>query len=238
MQMFGRRMWTLGLITAGVLASGQGLAQGLTKADVQTIVKEYIAANGGAIADSLADYQQREKMAQVAKLIDRDTPTRGPATAPVTVIEFSDYECPFCARVQPTVEALQAKYGTQVRWAFKHLPLDFHPKAKPAAAAAIAAHKQGKFWEFSNKLWQNQDSLTDATFEKIAKELRLDVGKFNTDRASAAAKGQIERDMKDASTIGARGTPYFIINGEGVSGAMPLEAFTQVIDAALAQTKK
>lgn len=226
------------LVVVGAWVSAGAMAQGLSRAEVQNIVREYIAANGDVVAKSLADFQQREKMAQVAKLIDRDTPVRGPASAAVTVVEFSDYECPFCARVQPTVEALQAKYGNRVRWAFKHLPLDFHPKAKPAAAAAIAAHKQGKFWEFSSKLWDNQNSLEDATFERIARELKLDVAKFNTDRASAAAAGQIERDMKDASGIGARGTPYFMINGEGVSGAMPLEAFTQVIDAALEQAKK
>ena len=108
------------------------------------------------------------------------------AKAQVTIVEFSDFQCPFCSRAAKTVDQLVTDYGDKVRVVFKHKPLPFHQNAKPASAAAIAAGKQGKFWEFYHKAFDNQQNLTDENFVAWAKELGLDAGKFDADRKSDA----------------------------------------------------
>lgn len=230
------------LLTAAVLASAVAVAaphaQTLSKADVEKIVKDYIASHGSELMTSIETAQKQEQLARFAKLIDAQTPVRGPASAPVTIVEFSDFECPFCDKVQGTLAQVRAKYGDNIRWAFKNLPLDFHKSARPAAYAALAAHQQGKFWDFSKELWANQDKLGDAFYVATATKLKLDVAKFNTDRASARIKAQVDRDLEQAQGVEARGTPYFMINGKGISGALPVEAFSQIIDAELAARKK
>ncbi|MCA3244133.1 MAG: thioredoxin domain-containing protein [Alphaproteobacteria bacterium] len=207
--------------------------QTLDKAAVEQIVADYIAANGDKIKESLIAAERRAQQATVADLITDQTPTRGPADAPVTIIEFGDFECPFCARVQPTLQNLEKAYEGKVRFAFKQLPLPFHRNAKPAAYAALAAHQQGKYWEYTERLWANPAQLGDAMYVQIAQELGLNLNKFNRDRASAAIQQQVEADLADATKAGARGTPFFFINGEPLSGALPEAEFRAVIDAAL-----
>lgn len=227
------------LLTTALLALpfAPAHAQAVTKADVEKIVRDYIAAHGSDLAESIQAAQEREQLAKFKQLIDPQTPARGPATAPVTIVEFSDFECPFCDKVQGTLAQVRARYGDNIRWAFKNLPLDFHKDARPAAYAALAAHQQGKFWEFSKQLWANQDKLGDKFYIETAKSLKLDLARFNTDRASARIKAQVDKDLQQAQTLEARGTPYFMINGKGISGALPLEAFSQIIDAELAAAK-
>lgn len=207
--------------------------QTLDKTAIEQIVADYIAANGDKIKESLIAAERRAQQATVADLITNKTPTRGPANAPVTIIEFGDFECPFCARVQPTLRNLEQVYEGKIRFAFKQLPLPFHRNAKPAAYAALAAHQQGKYWEFAERLWANPAQLNDANFVRIAQELGLNLNKFNRDRASAALQQQVEADLADAAKAGARGTPFFFINGEPISGALPEAEFRAVIDAAL-----
>jgi protein-disulfide isomerase len=226
----------LGAAIAGVASAA--LAQGMSKAQVEKIVQAYIADHGEELLSSINRSMEKAQQANLGKLINADTPVSGPADAKVTIIEFSDFQCPFCDRVQGSLKELRAKYDGKVLWAYKNLPLPFHPNAKPAAYAAIAANKQGKFWEFSKELWARQDKLTDATFVKIAGDLKLDMAKFNADRASDAVKAQVENDMAEAEAVGARGTPHFLINGQPLSGAVPTEAFAKVIDAALAAPAK
>lgn len=223
---------------AAALAAPAAHAQGLDKADVEKIVRDYIASHGSELMASIEKAQKDEQLSKFRKLIDADTPVRGPASAPVTIVEFSDFQCPFCDKVQPTLAQLRAKYGNNIRWAFKNLPLEFHKDARPAAYAAMAAHRQGKFWDYSKILWANQDKFGDKFYEETAKKLKLDVAKFNTDRASAKVKAQVDHDLEQAQDMEARGTPYFMINGKGISGALPVEAFTQIIDAELASGKK
>lgn len=203
------------------------------KAAIEKVVKEYIAANGQELVASIQNAAQREKLEQMSKLISGDTPTKGPASAKVTIVEFSDYQCPFCDRVQPSLTELQAKYGDKIRWVFKNLPLEFHPEARPAAYAARAAYLQGKFWEYHQQLWAQQASLGDKTYVAIAQGLKLDMDKFNKDRASAEVKQKVDNDQAEAEAVGARGTPFFLINGQGVSGALPAAEFSKVIDAEL-----
>lgn len=228
----------LGVLAGALLSNAANAGNAVvSKADVQDIVREYIAANGDELAMSIQMAGTRAQREQMNQIIDADTPSFGPADAPVTIIEFSDYECPFCARVQDSITPLRAQYGDNVRWVFKNLPLSFHPNAKPAAYAALAAHKQGKFWDFHKALWSQQANLNDATYVAIAKQLGLDLDRFNKDRASDAIKATVDTDLKQAEDVGARGTPHFLINGEAVSGALPAAEFRRVIDAHLKAAK-
>lgn len=204
------------------------------KAAIEAIVKDYIAANGDQLSASIQAAGERQQLARLNQMLGNSAvPSKGPVNAPVTVVEFSDYQCPFCDRVQATLAEMRKKYGNDVRWVYKNLPLDFHPEAKPAAYAALAANKQGKFWEYHDMLWQRQASLGEKTYVAIAEELKLDMAKFNKDRASDDVKAQVETDLADAENMGARGTPHFVINGEQLSGAVPAAEFTRVIDAKL-----
>lgn len=226
-------------VFAGVLLTNAANAGNavVTKSDVQEIVREYIAEHGDELAMSIQQFGTRAQRDQMKTIIDKDTPSVGPENAPVTIIEFSDYECPFCSRVQGSVSELRDIYGDKVRWVYKNLPLSFHANAKPAAYAALAAHNQGKFWEFHKALWSQQANLSDATYVAIAKQLGLDMDRFNKDRASDAIKARVETDLKQAEDMGARGTPHFIINGEPLSGALPTAEFRRVIDAQLKAAK-
>ncbi|MDY7230771.1 DsbA family protein [Hyalangium rubrum] len=169
----------------------------------------------------------------VQKIEVGKAPVKGPANAPVTIVAFSDFECPFCGRVVPTLKALEEQYGNKIRVAFKHQPLPFHANAKPAAAAAMAAHEQGKFWEYHDKLFANQRALDRASLEKYAEELKLDMGKFKAALDSGKFNAQIEADSAEGSRVGANGTPTFFINGRTLVGAQPVDAFKRVIDEEL-----
>ena len=156
----------------------------------------------------------------------------------VTIVEFSDFQCPFCSRAAATVTELEKAYGDKVRIVFKHTPLPFHQNAKPAASAAIAAGLQGKFWEFYDKCFANQQALSDESFQAWAKELNLNVDKFNKDRKDEAVAKQIEDDIAAGQLVGIRGTPGFMINGRKVVGAQPANVFKAVIDEEIAKAEK
>jgi len=163
---------------------------------------------------------------------------KGPATAKVTIITWSDFQCPYCKRVNPTMEQIEKEYGEQVRVAFKHNPLPMHNRALPAAQAAEAAGRQGKFWEMHDLLFENARDLTDENFAKWAGELKLDVEKFKKDLEDPAIKKKIEEQQKEGSTLGARGTPAFFVNGRFLSGAQPFDAFKALIDEEMKKADK
>jgi protein-disulfide isomerase len=168
--------------------------------------------------------------AAVYKVPVGNSPERGPKTAKVTIVQFSDFQCPFCSRVEPTITELEKTYGKDVRVIWKNNPLPFHDKAMPAAEAAMAAGEQGKFWEMHDKMFADQAHLDDATFEKYAQELGLNVGKFKASIAAHKAQASIKDDQALAEKLGARGTPSFFINGRPLRGAQPVQSFKQVID--------
>ncbi len=170
-------------------------------------------------------------------ILPASLPVHGAKDAVVTIFEVSDFQCPFCGRVGPTLKKLQEEYPNDVRVVWANQPLPFHDRAKPAATAAAAAHRQGKFWEFHDKLFANQRDLTDDNFQKWAKELGLDVAKFNADLKDEAIAKQIDRDIAIANALGARGTPAFFINGKLLSGAQPYENFKKEVDEAIAAAK-
>ncbi len=167
-----------------------------------------------------------------------DDPAKGPAAAPVTVVLFSDFQCPFCSRVGPTLKQIEQAYPSNVRITWKHLPLAFHANALPAAKAADAARAQGKFWEMHDRLFAGQQALSDAAYVQNAKELGLDAGRFQKDAASEATAKRIAEDQQLAGSAGATGTPTLFVNCRKVVGAQPFEAFKAVIDEELAKAAK
>jgi protein-disulfide isomerase len=166
-----------------------------------------------------------------------DSPAKGPRGAPVTVVAFSDFECPFCARALPLLKEIEDNYKDKVRIAFKHLPLPFHANAQVAAEASMAANEQGKFWQFHDKLFENQRQLDRPSLEKYAQELGLNVPKFKAALDSGKYKKRVEEDAQMAAKVGASGTPTFFVNGRSVVGAQPFATFKPIIDAELAGKK-
>jgi protein-disulfide isomerase len=162
-----------------------------------------------------------------------DDPVRGSPQAPVTVVVFSDFQCPFCARVSPTLDEVERAYGEKVRIVWKHQPLSFHQNALPAAEAAEAAREQGKFWQMHDRLFQSQRELSPAAYERFAKELGLDVRRFQESLRSGRARARIAEDQQLASRVGADATPTLFVNGERVEGAVPFATLKAVIDRKL-----
>ncbi|MGC4113996.1 MAG: thioredoxin domain-containing protein [Myxococcales bacterium] len=171
------------------------------------------------------------------KLEAGNAPAKGPKNAPIQIYEFSDFQCPFCTRVLPTVKQIEETYGNKVVVFWKNYPLPFHDKAPLAAEASLAAHEQGKFWQMHDKLFANQSALDRASLEKYAQELQLDMTKFKAALDSGKFKDQVKKDMDQGSTAGVSGTPSFVVNGKLVVGAQPFEEFKKVIDAELAAKK-
>jgi len=166
-----------------------------------------------------------------------DAHTKGGDNALVTIVAWSDFQCPYCSRVNPTMEQLTKEYGDDLRVAFKHNPLGFHPRAKPAALAAEAAGRQGKFWEMHDKLFANQKELTDENFIAWAGEIGLDVEKFKKDMADPALDKKATAHQQQGMTVGARGTPAFFVNGRFLSGAQPVDNFKKLIDEEMKKAK-
>jgi protein-disulfide isomerase len=154
----------------------------------------------------------------------------GGAKAPVTIIEFSDYQCPFCKRAEDSVDKVMKTYGDKVRLVFRDYPLPMHPLARPAAEAANCANAQGKFWDYHAKLFANQGALGEDKLKEYAKDVGLDGAKFDQCLADKQFKAAIDKDIADGSKVGVNGTPAFFINGRMLSGAQPFEKFKEVID--------
>ncbi len=168
-----------------------------------------------------------------------DRPAHGPADALVTIVAFSDFQCPFCQKVNVTLDALREGYGDDLRVVFRNRPLNFHAQARPAAKAALAAHKQGKFWEMHDRLFDQQKKLKGTLYRELAEELGLDLDRFDADFADA--EGELDRMIREdellASKFGANGTPAFFINGRYLSGARPITSFRATIDEEIADAK-
>jgi protein-disulfide isomerase len=169
-------------------------------------------------------------------------PIWGNPSAPVTIVEISDFECPFCSRVGPTLKQVKETYGPdKVRIVWKNNPLPFHKAAPAAHEAAMAVFEVGgndAFWKFHELAFQNQKDLTPANFETWAKQSGVDVAKFKAVLAKGTAKAKVDEDMKMSQSIGARGTPNFRINGVEVSGAQPVSKFKEVIDKELSEAQR
>ena len=177
----------------------------------------------GAAADPVEDRA-------VYKVNLGSSPARGPRGAAVTVVLFSDFQCPFCRKMGPTLEALEKELPGKVQVVWKNFPLPFHEQAKGAALAAHAAGEQGKFWPMHDKLMENQTALDEASLEKYAVDLGLDLTRWKAAMASASTGQMIEADIKQGQTLGITGTPSLIINGRKVVGARPLDVLKPIVE--------
>jgi protein-disulfide isomerase len=169
----------------------------------------------------------------------KGAPFRGPADAPVTIVEFSDFECPFCKRVHPTLTQLLAKYPGKLKLVYRDFPLEnIHPQARRAAEAARCAEDQGKFWDYYEALFKGSPKLSPDDLKHYAKQVGLDGTKFDACVAKDGHKAAIQRDLEEGRKLGITGTPAFFINGRPLSGAQPLGAFTRIIDEELARVNR
>jgi len=206
-------------------------------------VLQIIRENPQAILDSVQAYQQQQqqslKAAQESFLQEMktnpksaigDSPTTGSASQQIVLLEFSDFQCPFCARAHDNVKQFMAKHQDKVTLAYKHFPLSsIHPQALPAAKAAWAAGQQGKFWEYYSALFEGQKQLGEPLYGSIAQKLNLKLDKFNSDRNSPAAEAAIQKDVQLAQKLGIEGTPFFIMNGKTFSGAVEISEMEKIL---------
>lgn len=230
------------MVVAGTLAGC-----GASPADVEDIKKgqKEILAKLDALDKSVQQVKAAAPAAAARPQVDPnkvyslsagDSPTKGPADAKVLIVEFSDYQCPFCSQAEPLVEQVLQAYPKDVKRVYKQFPLtSIHPNALPAAKAAVAAGKQGKFWEMHAKLFGNQRELSPENYEKWAGEIGLNLDKFKKDMASPDVQAQIDKDGQEARTADVTGTPTIFVNGKRLQ-QRSMEGFKAVIDAALGKS--
>jgi protein-disulfide isomerase len=238
------------LIEAEVAAMGE-----ISDEEVAQFYQEKVGEASGQtleqVAPRIRDYMKQLRVQQVAekmlndasveRLLEQprvdvaaDGPSKGPANASVTIIEFSDFQCPFCSRALPVIEELMTRYPKDVRVVYRHLPLDrIHDRARIAAEASLCAHDQDQFWAYHDLLFANARALADEDLKRFAEELNLDVAAWEQCVGENKFAEQIDADVEAARSIGITGTPAFIINGVILSGAKPVEEFVPVIESEL-----
>ena len=165
-------------------------------------------------------------------------PAKGATGAPIELIEFADFECPYCLQAFPTVKRVLETYGDRIRIVYRHYPLPSHPFARPAAEASQCANEQGKFWAYHDRLFGDPGKLSDADLKKAAADLGLDAARFNTCVDQHKYQAVVEADTQAGNDAGVNGTPAFFVNGRLLSGAQPFEAFKRVIDEELELKKR
>ena len=204
----------------------------LTQERTQTAYQTYVDQLKAKTAVRVMLDPPREKVAVAG------SPSKGPASAPIELIEFSDFQCPFCLRAYPTVNQVMSTYGDKVRLVYRHYPLPSHPNARPAAEASQCAAEQGQFWQYYERLFADQTKLSDADLKQAAAALGMDAGRFNACVDSHKYKDRVEKDILEGNEAGVSGTPAFFINGRMLTGAQPFDAFKRIIDEELELKKK
>jgi protein-disulfide isomerase len=196
-----------------------------------------------AVAGRRAEYEKelrararvavRLEVPRAAVAIPGGAPSLGPEQAPVTIVEFTDYQCPYCHRAQGVIDQVLQRYAGKVRFVHLDFPLDFHPEAVPAARAARCAGEQGKFWEYHRGLMSQPGALDAAGLKGRAAALKLREDSFGSCLASNRHDESIQAELRHGSELGVTGTPAYFVNGRLLSGARPLESFTELIEAEL-----
>jgi protein-disulfide isomerase len=211
--------------------------------ELEKQILQVIRNHPEVILESVQAYQQQqdgqlqqarqtflEQMKTNPKAIIGSSPATGASTQDIVLVEFSDFQCPFCARAHQTIQQFMKAHQDQVTLVYKHFPLtQIHPEALNAAKASWAAQQQGKFWEYQNALFTQQDQLGEELYLAIAKQLNLNLDQFNRDRQSQQAQAAIEKDIQLAESLGISGTPFFVMNGETFSGAVELSKMEEVL---------
>jgi len=186
------------------------------------------AVREGMAADQVSQmYKERFDVHGVKTIPLEGSPTRGPENAPVTIVEFADYECPFCQRLAPLLDDLFERHKSDVRMVYKFMPLPMHPRGDPAARAAIAAQDQGKFWEMERALFAAAGRLEDMDLDGMAKQVGLDMDRFHADEAAPATKARIDADHKLAADLDVKGTPTIYVNGREYNLRQDLEEWVK-----------
>ena len=177
------------------------------------VIKYALDKRGISLEQARAEMEADNKVWDIP---DEDSPVFGNAKNPkLTIVEFTEFQCPYCSRIAPVMKELNEKYPDKIKFVYKHFPLSFHSNAKAAAASAIAAQKQGKFWEYRYALAPHSRELSDSVFLAVAKEVGLDVEKFKKDMVlDSAMEARIDKDFQLGVKVGVQGTPNFYINGK------------------------
>src|SRR3989338_8692018 len=216
-------------VMLGIFLKGGNLGSCLDKTDNLAVVDNTVPTNPCA---------PQPAPTKAPAVDEKNDHIRGGKNAKVTLIEYSDFECPFCGRFAPTVKQALDEYGDDIRVVYRHFPLSFHPQAQPAAEASECAAEQGKFWEFHDGLFANQDSLGDALYNELAQDLGLSADQFQTCRDSGKYRSKVQQQMAGGTAAGVNGTPHTIImdedgNAVPVNGAQPYTALKAAIDSML-----
>lgn len=236
----------IALLAAGCGGSAQSQDSPAVDSDFEAKVLQVIRDNPDVILESVAEYNQRQSRqrqdarAQFVETLKNepaaivgDSPVLGDLDGSVVLLEFSDFQCPFCARAQQSVKQFLDEYGDRVALSFKHFPLtSIHDQAFPAARAAWAAQQQGQFWDYQEQLFARQDRLGDSLYESLAEELGLDLDRFNRDRASDEAEAAVQQDFDLAVSLGLEGTPTFLMDGDPLDGPPSVETFKAAYEKA------
>jgi protein-disulfide isomerase len=211
-----------------------------TKEQVTPRIKQYLeqqrqAEARQAFMKSLEDKHKTSYLLEPIRneIASAGYPAKGPANAPVTIVEFSDFQCPFCSRVVPTLEEVRTKYGDKVRLVFRQFPLSMHPNAAKAAEASLCANDQGKFWEMHDAMFKDQAGLAVDGLKAKATALGLKAEAFNSCLDTGKYAAKVQEDIQAGSQAGVTGTPAMFINGRLISGAVPIDQLTSVIDEEL-----
>jgi protein-disulfide isomerase len=221
-------------------------AQGRTFDQLRQPIQEFLTDQRRQQARAILVEDLKKKGGGVRMLLDpprvnveaaATDPVKGPANAPITIIEYSDYQCPFCARVNPTLDQVRKAYGDQVRIVFKDFPLPNHPEAPKAAEAAHCAGEQGKYWELHDRLFANQQALQVPMLKEHARAVGLDMNAFNQCLDSGKHTQRVADNLRSGEALGVQSTPTLYVNGRPVIGAQPFDFFKSVIDEELARRR-
>lgn len=211
--------------------------------DVLSVEGHIDGIEAGSRPDMLFLRSEKEKsvrLLQVEPIRDIDTagsPFKGPADAPVKIVVFSEFECPYCARLSPLLDDVAAAFPETVRVVYKHFPLRRHEMSRQAALAAYAAQQQEKFWGYHHRLYENFNELTPEFLVETAQVLELDMEKFEADRTSPQAMAAVQKDIADAREAGVRGVPAVFVNGRSLR-SRSLEAFQELIEKAMTDVRQ
>ena len=210
-------------------------SKGLASAVIEALKngKSEADAVAAASGSKWAHVQQPRLLEDPIAIPVGGAPSIGPPNAFITLVEFSDFQCPYCAAAAPELAAVLKAYPTQVRLIFKEYPLEMHSQAALAAAAAVAAHKQGKFWAMYDAMFAAHDDLSRDNLLVLAQKNGLDLKRFQADLDSTEIKEAITRDVQDGDQAGVSGTPTLFINGQRYNGAIELGSLKPVLDAEL-----
>jgi protein-disulfide isomerase len=222
--------------------ANQSRVQGASLEQVRTPIRNLLVQQRtAAVYEAFVDKLKLKTPVRITlepprqKVATADSPSQGSASAPIEIVEFSDFQCPYCLRAHPTVKQVLDTYGNKIRFVYRNYPLPSHPNARPAAEAAQCANEQGQFWAYHDRLFADQSKLNDNDLKASAAALGLDAGKFNACFDSHKYKARVDADLQAGNEAGVDGTPAFFINGRMLSGAQPYDEFKRVIDEELAR---